>query len=141
MSLIALTPYLFIPMESWIGTPVVGPLLSLERENGISTPKEVVIVDDPRDDEKVEQEIPSIKLHGVVDKIVPSNHPSQPEKAQIAIEEAEELYKEIRIDNALHDGGGEKVKLKRGTEVELIVEAPHDGVDKGTDGEQTKKSA
>ena len=96
-------------------------------------------MDDPRDDEKTEQEIPSVKLHGVVDKIVRSNHPSQPEKAQIVIHEAEDLYKEIRIDNALHDGGGEKVKLKRGTEVDVIVEAPHDGVDKKTDGE--KKSA
>jgi hypothetical protein len=98
----------------------------------------VVIVNDPRDDEKVEQEIPSIKLHGVVDKILPSNHSSQPEKAQIVIQEAEELYKEIRIDNALHDGGGEKVKLKEGTEVDVIVEAPHDGVGKGTDGEKKK---
>ena len=95
---------------------------------------------DPLDDEKVEQEIPTVILHGVVDKIVPSNHPSQPEKAQIVIEEAEDLYKEIRIDNALHDGGGEKVKLKHGTEVNVIVEALHDGVHKGTDGEK-KKSA
>jgi hypothetical protein len=100
----------------------------------------VVIVDDPRDEEKVEQEIPSIKLHGVVDKIVRSNHPSQPEKAQIVIQEAEDLYKEIRFDNALQDGGGEKVKLKRGTEVDVTIEAPHDGVDKGADGEG-KKSA
>ena len=97
-------------------------------------------MDDPNDDQKVEQETPHIKLHGVVDKIVPSNHPSQPEKAQIVVREAEELYKEIRIDNALHDGGGEKVKLKRGTEVDVIVEAPHDGVEKGTDGEK-KNSA
>ena len=97
-------------------------------------------MDDPLDDEKVEQEIPTIKLHGVVDKIVPSKHLSQPEKAQIVIQEAEDLYKEIRIDNALHDGGGEKVKLKHGTEVVVIVEAPHDGVDKGTDGEK-KESA
>ena len=95
-------------------------------------------MDDPRDDQKVEHEIPSIKLHGVVDKIVLSNHPSQPEKAQIVIQEAEDLYKELRIDNALHDGGGEKVKLKRGTEVEVIVEAPVDGVDKRTDGGEKK---
>ena len=31
--------------------------------------------DDSGDDEKGEQEIPRITLHGVVDKIVPSNHP------------------------------------------------------------------
>ena len=92
-------------------------------------------MDDPNDDQKVEQETPHIKLHGVVDKIVPSNHPSQPEKAQIVVREAEELYKEIRIDNALHDGGGEKVKLKRGTELDITVEVPHDGVDR----ERTKR--
>lgn len=95
-------------------------------------------MDDPRDDEKVEQETPNIKLHGVVEKILPSNHPSQPEKAQIVIQEAEDLYKEIRIDNALHDGGGEKVKLKQGTEVDVTVEAPQDGVDKGIDAEKKK---
>lgn len=95
---------------------------------------------DPLDDENLEQEIPTVKLHGVVDKIVPSNHPSQPEKAQIVIQEAEDLYKEIRIDNALHNGGGEKVKLKRGTEVDVTIEAPHDGVAKGTDGEKKKNA-
>jgi len=86
-----------------------------------------------------ENPTPTVKLHGVVDKIVPPLDANQPEKAQIVIREAEELYKEIRIDNTLEDGDGEKVKLKRGTVVDVIVEAPHDGVQKGTDGE--KKSA
>ena len=48
------------------------------------------------------------------------------------------MYKEIRIENVLHDGDGEKVKLKRGTEVDVIVEARHDGVDKATDGGKKK---
>ena len=120
--------------------PLYSRQVADTHSDGISTPKEVVIVGKPRDDEKVEQETPSIKLHGVVDKILPSNHPSEPEKAQIVIHEAEHLYKEIRIDNALNDGGGEKVKLQQGTEVDVTVEAPHDGVDKGRDGEK-KKSA
>jgi predicted DNA-binding antitoxin AbrB/MazE fold protein len=87
-----------------------------------------------------EQENPSIRLHGVVDKIVRSVDPTEPEKAQIVIEEAEHLYKEIRIDNALQDGDGAKVKLKQGTEVDVTIEAPHDGVDKRKEGDE-KKSA
>jgi hypothetical protein len=87
-----------------------------------------------------EPEFPSVKLHGVVDKIVPPIGANELEKAQIIIHEAEALYKEIRIDNALHDGGGEKVKLKKGTEVEVTIEAPHDGVGKREDGDE-KKSA
>jgi hypothetical protein len=86
-----------------------------------------------------DQEIPSVKLHGVVEKIVPVGG-NGTEQAQIVIEEAEHLYREIRIDNALQDGGGEKVKLKQGTEVDVTIEAPHDGVHKGTDGDE-KRSA
>jgi len=85
------------------------------------------------------QEIPSVKLHGVVDKILPPLLDDESEKAQIVIHEAEDLYKEIRIDNSLQDGG-EKVKLKRGTQVEVTIKAPHDGIHKGSDGSE-KKSA
>ena len=85
------------------------------------------------------EETPTVKLHGVVDKVVPPLGPNHPEKAQIVIEEADELYKEIRIENALEDGGGGKVKLKPGTDVDVIVEAPHDAIDTGTDGEKEKK--
>ena len=98
------------------------------------------MMSDSRDEDKVEQEAPSVKLHGVVDKVIPSNHPSQPEKAQIVVDEAEDLYKEIRIDNALENGDGETVQLKHGTEVDVIIEARVDGVDKRTDGRE-KKSA
>jgi len=48
------------------------------------------------------------------------------------------LYIEIRIDNALQDGGGAKVKLKRGTEVDVTIEAPHDGVGEREDGDENK---
>jgi hypothetical protein len=40
------------------------------------------------------------------------------------VEGAEELYREIRIDNTLIDKNGDKVKLKEGSEVEVTVEAP-----------------
>jgi hypothetical protein len=80
-----------------------------------------------------QQETLSIKLHGVVEKIVPSLGHNEPEKAQIVIQEAEHLYKEIRIANALHDGDGRRVKLKEGSEVDVTIEAAHNGVDKQKD--------
>jgi hypothetical protein len=58
-----------------------------------------------------------------VEKIIPSPHPSEPEKAQIAIEDGDDLYKEIRIENALQDEDGNEVALKEGAEVEVTVEA------------------
>jgi hypothetical protein len=66
---------------------------------------------------------PSITMPGTVEKIVKQRHPSVPEKAQIAIEGAEDLYREIRIDNVLTDEKGHEVALKEGAEVEVTVEA------------------
>ena len=68
-------------------------------------------------------EKPSTTLPGTVEKIIKSPHPSEPEKAQIAIEGAEHLYKEIRIENTLKDENGNEVRLKQGAEVEVTVEA------------------
>jgi hypothetical protein len=58
-----------------------------------------------------------------VEQIIPSPFPGIPEKAQIAIEGAEDLYQEIRIDNTLTDKHGDKVRLKEGADVEVTVEA------------------
>ncbi len=66
---------------------------------------------------------PSTTLPGTVEKIIKSPYPGEPEKAQIAIEGADELYKEIRIENTLTDENGDKVRLKPGAEVEVTVEA------------------
>ena len=49
-------------------------------------------------------------------------HPSEPEKAQIAVQGADELYREIRIENALEDESGKQVKLKAGAQVNVTVE-------------------
>jgi len=65
----------------------------------------------------------SVTLPGTVEKIIKPPHPNLPEKAQIAIDEADHLYREIRIDNALTDQNGEPVRLKEGTPVEVTVEA------------------
>lgn len=68
-------------------------------------------------------EKPSTTLPGTVEKIIKSPDPNVPEKAQIGIEGAEHLYREIRIDNVLKDRGGEKVALKQGAEVDVTIEA------------------
>ena len=63
-------------------------------------------------------------LRGTVEKVIKSNH--SPEKAQIAIHEAEDLYREIRVENELTDGDGTKASLKQGAQVDVIVEADSD---------------
>jgi hypothetical protein len=62
-------------------------------------------------------------LPGTVEKIIKSPDPNEPEKAQIAIEGADDLYKEIRIENTLTTEQGEEVSLKKGAQVEVTVEA------------------
>lgn len=63
------------------------------------------------------------KLHGTVEKIIKPIHPNEPEKAQIAVEEAEDLYREIRVENVLAGENGEKARLKPQAEVDVIIEA------------------
>jgi hypothetical protein len=62
-------------------------------------------------------------LPGTVEKIIKPIVPSELEKAQIAVEGADHLYKEIRIENTLTDERGDKVQLKPGAQVKLTVEA------------------
>ena len=73
-------------------------------------------------------EKPSVTLPGTVEKIIPPIHPSEPEKAQISVEGADELYQEIRIENSLIDENGDPVRLKKGAQVEVRVEAEPEAV-------------
>ena len=63
-------------------------------------------------------------LPGKVEKVIRA-HPAsgEPEKAQIAVEGADHLYREIRVPNTLTDANGQKVRLKEGAEVEVKIEA------------------
>lgn len=70
-----------------------------------------------------QNEKPSTTLPGVVQKIIPSPHPSVPEKAEIEVKGADDLYREIRIDNTFTDKDGDKVGLKKGAEVDITIEA------------------
>jgi len=68
-------------------------------------------------------ERPTVTLPGKVEHIIQPLSPGEPEKAQIAVEGADALYREIRIKNTLTDENGEEVRLKEGAEVEVTVEA------------------
>jgi hypothetical protein len=74
----------------------------------------------------VAPETASVTLPGTVDKVIKSPDPSEPDKAQIVVEGADELYREIRIDNALQTDKGEEVALKPGADVDVTVEASAD---------------
>jgi hypothetical protein len=63
------------------------------------------------------------KLQGTVQKIIKPFSPNEPEKAQIEVREADDLYRELRIENEVLDELGGKAKLKPGAEVAVIVEA------------------
>jgi hypothetical protein len=65
---------------------------------------------------------PSITMPGTVEKIIPAVGDHRPEKAQIAIEGAEDLYREIRIDNTLKTEDGDDVSLHVGSKVEVTIE-------------------
>ena len=66
-------------------------------------------------------EQPSVSMPGTVDKIIPSPGPSQPERAQIAVEKAYQGYQDLRIENTLTDENGDDVRLEKGAHVEVTV--------------------
>jgi hypothetical protein len=66
---------------------------------------------------------PCIILLGRVEKIIPPPHPSMPEKAQIVIDEADHMYREIRVENRLDGAKGKPCRLKVGAHVDIRIEA------------------
>ena len=70
----------------------------------------------------------NVTLPGTVERIIKPPSPSEPEKAQITISGADDLYREIRIENSLTDENGEEVRLKKGAEVEVTVEASSEAI-------------
>jgi len=66
---------------------------------------------------------PSSTLPGTVEKVIKSPFSNEPEKAQIAVEGADHLYRELRIENVLTDENGDEVNLKPGAQVKVTVEA------------------
>jgi hypothetical protein len=66
----------------------------------------------------------TVTLPATVEKIIPPIVPDGAEKAQITVEGAEDLYREIRVENTLQDAAGNPVKLKEGAEIVVTIEAP-----------------
>jgi hypothetical protein len=66
-------------------------------------------------------EQPSTTMPGTVDKIIPPAGPRQPEKAQIGIDEVDQRYRTLRIENTLTDEHGDDVKLRKGAQVDVTV--------------------
>jgi hypothetical protein len=67
-------------------------------------------------------EKPRTTWKGRVRKII-QPHPSLPEMAEITVHGAGELYRELRIENALVDENGRTRKLRQDADVILIIEA------------------
>ena len=63
---------------------------------------------------------------GRVQKVIKRLHTDIPEKAEISVEGADDLYREIRIENTLEDEQGRELKLKEGAKVDVVVEADSD---------------
>lgn len=66
-------------------------------------------------------EPPSISMSGTVEKIIAEQSPSQPEKADISIEEAHQPSQSLCVENTLTDENGDEVRLKRGAHVDITV--------------------
>ena len=79
--------------------------------------------DKSKDDD---QDKAAVTLPGTVNKVIPPFHPSLPEKAEISVEGADDLYREIRVENTLSDDSGNEVSLKQGAEVDVTIEADAD---------------
>lgn len=73
--------------------------------------------------ENQQSEKPAVTLPGKVQKIIRPANPAEPEKAQIEVEGADYLYREIRVENKLTDQDGHHVNLKPGAEVDVTIAA------------------
>ena len=60
---------------------------------------------------------------GRVRKIIKPLYPGVPEKAEITVPGADELYREIRIENIFLDENGRKYGLREDAKVNVIIEA------------------
>ncbi len=72
-------------------------------------------------------------MRGKVQKVIEPALPSEPEKAQIGIEEGDELYREIRVENVVTDEKGKNARLKVGADVDVVIEADTDATTKKPD--------
>jgi len=81
---------------------------------------------------------PRVTLPGKVEKVI-KPAANEPEKAHIAIEGADPLYREIRIENALTDGDGQEVHLDQDDEVDVTGAADKVSTDFQDRGESSEE--
>jgi hypothetical protein len=63
----------------------------------------------------------AITLIGTVEKVIPAIEDYRAETAQITVAGAEELYREIRVENAFRNAAGSPVRLRQGAELEITI--------------------
>ena len=63
----------------------------------------------------------SICLSGTIQKLIRALDPDKPDKVQIVVRGADDLYREIRVDNIFQNEEGDLVNLAPGDEVEITV--------------------
>lgn len=80
---------------------------------------------------------PKTTKPGVVRKIIKV---PQPEKVEISIPAAEDLYREIRIENKLEDEEGQEVKLKPDVPVDVTIEADKEHTERITEEDESAVS-
>jgi len=68
-------------------------------------------------------EKPATTHPGTVQKVIKPAFPGEPEKAEIALDNADHLYREIRIENALTDPAGKEVALEPAAQVDVTISA------------------
>jgi hypothetical protein len=64
----------------------------------------------------------SVTLPATVEKVLPAKY-AEPEKVQISVDGCDELFSELRVENALKDEAGDSVTLKRGAHLEVTINA------------------
>ena len=72
--------------------------------------------------------ISKTKLSAVVRKIIPPLMAGEAETVEISLDNAEDLYREIRIANIFTDQNGAAGSLRPGSRVDVIVEADTEAV-------------
>ena len=71
-------------------------------------------------------------------KIIKSAYPNHGDNVEIALADAEDLFREIRIENSFTTLDGQSVALKQGARVDVTFEAnPEDTVNHGVDSHAT----
>lgn len=69
----------------------------------------------------------STTMSGIVDRIIASPRPSQPEQANIVLDAPDKLHRDLRIENRLIDEHGDDVNLKKGAHVQVTLTSKNAG--------------